>query len=441
MEQWVGMVFSVLIFLFSQVFFAHMCMLLATKQAPLKWTEDPNAQTYAGKAIAFHLLVIFIQDCKDLITNHVQNSIKHGLQNDDPVIHSHALRRQKALKSWEKTLFALAWSSGNLQKGATYGELMMILSDDSNAPVRHLNHSKDSWTYEMLAKHFFTIGSSATPTASAPIAIHGSFLNALPVAIKYIRSHCSSPERAEAWIIRLLTGMMKTMHIHFVPWKRDTRGARAVQTTSWMIIKQVTGEAATKNPLPQTVEEQNQEMAEEAADKDGSAPWDIPENLHNMGELWNKQVLPSDWNLAHAYLAALRQRAEASYVCETYDYVSQHYDGSYWLHHMGLVWAILFSRVAPFVFHPKDCIIPRSDNAKTVTDAIRKLPWVMGTSKYHRGTTAPKPYVTMVSTAIIGFLDERTGFAKYLSSHSNHQGSLWTDKHGMCLEMLECDGI
>jgi hypothetical protein len=231
-----------------------MCMMLATKQAPLEWTQDPDAHTYAGKAIAFHLLIIFIQDCKDLVINHVQSSIKRGLQNDDPVIHSHALRRQKALKSWEKTMFALAWNSGNLRKGATYGELMTILNDDPDGPVTHLNHAQESWTYEMLAKHFFKIGSSDTPTASAPITIRGSFINALPVAFKHIRTHCRSPDQADTWIIRLLAGMMKSLHIHFIPWKKDTKGARAVQTQYWMIIKQATGEVAKKTPLPQTIE-------------------------------------------------------------------------------------------------------------------------------------------------------------------------------------------
>ena len=65
-----------------------------------------------------------------------------------------------------------------------------------------------------------------------------------------------------------------------------------------------------------------------------------------------------------------------------------------------------------------------------VTRAIRSLPWEKAKSSKHKGVTSIKHYVTMLSTAIIGVLDERAPLYKYIHS-KNKFGDPWTDKHGM----------
>lgn len=408
-------------------------MMVATKRAPLEWIKDADQHTRAAKTIAFQLFIIFIQDCKDLVTSHVQTSIKNGLKDPKQMTSDHAKRRQQTLKSWEKTVFALAWNTDNLPNGATYGQLMTILSDNPAVPLKQLDTSEQSWTYEVLARHIFTIGTATTPIVSAPILSNGAFLNALPVAIKYIRDQrTSGAEKLDEWIIRLFAVMMKNMHIHFVPWKKNTKGAKAVQATHWMMIKRASTERgnALGSGSGSGPQEDDSQVARNIADKNSSAPWCIPQHLHMMGSLWNKVVLPTDWDLKHACLGNLRQKSEAKYVCDTYDYTHQAYDGTNWVHHMALVWGILFSRVAPFVFFPKNSAIPRIENATAVTEGIRRLPWVAGTSKYHKGTTAPKPYVTMMTTAIIGFLDDNSPFSKHMNDNCYQQGAPWTNKHG-----------
>ena len=144
--------------------------------------------------------------------------------------------------------------------------------------------------------------------------------------------------------------MMKCLNIHFIPWKKNLKGAKAVQATHWMTIKRASSQIANAVPSESGLQDMNSLVASQAADKNSSAPWCIPEHLHMMGSLWTKVVLPSDWDLKHTSLGNLQTKGDAKYVCDTYEYVHQHYDGSNWVHHMGLVWGILFSRVAPFVF-------------------------------------------------------------------------------------------
>lgn len=415
-----------------QIFFSHMCMMLATKRTPLALITDPDAPTQAAKTIAFHLFITFIQDCKDLVINYIQGDIKQALQtNQDAPVYEHAKRRQRASKSWEKTLFALAWNTDDQPRGATYADLMTVLSDRHDEPLKQLVHARDSWSYEKLAGLLLQMGKSPNPTISAPVVSNGCFINALPVALKYIRSHFTGQDNADYWIIRLFSVVMKTMHIHFIPWKLEGQRTRAVQPTIWMILKKAPSET-NQGPqdTPMTVEEATQEQAQVMADKDPSAPWSIPENLYQMRDFWKKINLPDDCDVQNASLGKLRNVPKATYVCKTYDYVHEKYTGENWIHHMALVWAILFSRVAPHLFFPKDTNIPQVTDSSVVTNAIRNMPWVSGTSASHKGTTAPKPLVTMFMTAIIGFLDERSPFAQYLNSHHNHQGKPWTDKHG-----------
>jgi hypothetical protein len=63
-----------------------------------------------------------------------------------------------------------------------------------------------------------------------------------------------------------------------------------------------------------------------------------------------------------------------------------YYDGNIWWHHMAFVWALLWSRVTPFVFVEKSGPI-NGRNSTELTAAVRKLRWVEGASKSHKGVT------------------------------------------------------
>ena len=171
-------------------------------------------------------------------------------------------------------------------------------------------------------------------------------------------------------------------------------------------------------------------VVEEVANEDRSAPWVVPENLHSMGPLWRKEVLPDDWKIRYASVDGLEGSSDGKYVYETYEYVSRAYTGTSWMHHMGLIWGIFFSEVAPYLCFPKDGSIRKSERSQGLTKGIRELPWVRPATKHHKGVTAPRPLLTMFTTAVIGFLDNKSPLHKHLTGHGNRLGKVWTDKHG-----------
>lgn len=412
------------------MFLAHLSMKLAASRPSLEWTMATNPKDTACRSILFHALAIFIQDCKTLVENHVRPLIARAIASEHPDEQELGLRRRKALKEWLNTFLALAWASGKQSKAQTYCCLMTILHSDPAAQPSHLNKSKDSWTYEVMAKHFWKIATNEGGTAEAPITSNGSFMTALPLAIRYIRTLRGISAETDTFLILEFAAMMRRMHIDFVPWKKSTRGARAAQPTEWMILHKGGGSASRSIQLPQSTDEIAQEVAEKARDEEPGVEWDIPGQLYDMNNLWKKQVLPTDWDIKHASLETQRQKAEAEYVWRTYEFVQKHYDGTFWMHHLALICGILFSRVAPLIFFPRNAPLPQTTSVQQLTKAIRDVPWTKNTAGSHKGMTAPKPFVTMVTTALIGFWDTRTEFYKHLQNSKGAQGESWTSKHG-----------
>jgi hypothetical protein len=387
------------------------------------------------RSIIFHALAVFIHDCKTLVENHVRAVIARGITSEVPEEKELALRRQKALKNWSKTFLALAWSSEQQSNAETYRYLMTILHTNPSSQPTQLNKAPDSWTYEIMAKHLLKIGmKESNASVEAPVTSSGSFIIALPLAIQYIRSVRGTSPDTDTFLVLEIARMMRRMHIDFVPWKKDTRGSRAAQPNVWMILHKGPGRSLNAIQAVQSPEEVTQELAEKARDEEPGVEWEIPEKLCEMKDLWKKEVLPSDWNLKHASLDSCRHQAEASYVWKTYEFVETNYDGTYWMHHLALICGILFSRVAPSIFFPRNCALPQTTDVQQLTKAIREITWTRKTSGSHKGMTAAKPFVTMVTTALIGFWDTRSDLFKHLQTSGGKLGESWTSKHGeLCI--------
>jgi hypothetical protein len=414
-----------------KVFLAHLSMKLAASRPALEWTMASNPTDTICRSIIFHVLIVFIQDCKTLVENHVRTAITRGLTSEVPEEKELALRRKKALKNWMKTLLGLAWSSGQQSNAETYRYLMTILHTNPSAQPAQLNKAADSWTYEILAKHFWKIGmQDNNASVEAPVTSSGSFVIALPLAMQYIRSVRGTSPDTDTFLVLEIARMMRRMHIDFVPWKKETRGSRAAQPNLWMILHK--GPNRSLNPMQavQSAEEVTQELAEKARDEEPGVEWDIPEKLCEMKDLWEKEVLPSDWDLKHASLDSCRKQPEAAYVWKTYDFVETNYDGTFWMHHLALICGILFSRVAPSIFFPRNSALPQTSDVQQLTKAIRAITWTRKTTGSHKGMTAARPFVTMVTTALIGFWDTRTDLFKHLESSGGKLGDSWTSKHG-----------
>ena len=120
----------------------------------------------------------------------------------------------------------------------------------------------------------------------------------------------------------------------------------------------------------QSIDDVIVQHAAAVAEQDGSAPWELPGKLYKMKGLWQKIVLPCDWDISHASLGNLRKKKDAAYVCNTHDFVEANYDGTRWIYHLALIMGILFSRVVPYVFWPKEEKITEITDTNLVTQDI-----------------------------------------------------------------------
>ena len=270
----------------------------------------------------------------------------------------------------------------------------------------------------------------SSPRCFAPMTNNGVFFPALQIAISRIQKTlpCSVEQRHA--IVAVFAKMLMKMKIHFVPWcKSDRQNSRAVIARAdwWMIIK-ATPMAEITRHLPKEPEQVNEEVAVHIMSRDRNAPWSLPDKLQDMGALWNKYLLPTDWSLEAASLPPSSPGQENHYIRETYEYVQANYNGRIWWHHLAFVWGYLFSKVPPYVFPPRGNV---TLHGRDLDAQIHALPWLERSSKNHGGCSDPLPFVTMMSTAIFALLDTNSPLNIRAAKHKNAFGKPWSNKHGM----------
>ena len=379
----------------------------------------------AVKAIAYHALLLLIDDIRLLVSNTSTTAIRDLLDHQDIAIRSHAKQRGKSLKRWMKEERPLAWNNVNEYSG-NYALLSMILCEDPDADPPTLSLSKKNLTYEALVKKFIEFATSRALQRQriAPLTKDGGFQYVLPIATTMVFK-LVPPEhnRINYWTCHLIN-MMKKLKIQLIPWHKDTPNAYATDLKYWIPIRPT---VALSAPRTRTVQDRILEAAQDVSRRDPFAPWDVPERLADMKPFWNKKTLPECWTLDLASLP--NPSSKSAYVANTYQFVKEHYDGQKWAHHFALIIAICFSRVAPNICIPNGASVT-SDDSTAATQEIRNMPWVPAQSASHKGISAPLPFIVMVSTALIAFWDNRSPLSKHLASQHNVLGNPWTDKHG-----------
>jgi hypothetical protein len=390
--------------------------------------QETNEQLTAANAVAYHCITLFLEDCKDLVYSHVKNSINTQMLSETSFIAKHGKARKKALGLWLKSDKPLSWNKDKTDSHGAYLQLLIILNEDPNTRPSGLRKAPESYTYLQLAAGF--LKACDKNKAFAPISGNGAFLPSLSLGFTRIRRLISTFNKPDDnIIIAVFAKMMKTLNIHFVPWHvsdKSTSRAYIVRADWWMMLKAGPVEDINKF-LPEEPEDEHAEVADHVQLMDPDAPWSLCDCLTDMGPLWNKVTLPSDWTLEAASLPATRKGDSNHYVTATYEYVLNSYDGRIWWHHMALVWAILFSKITPYVFSPKT---PQLGNGPLIEE-VRRLPWVKGTSENHGGCAVGLPFITMLSTTIIALLDSRSPLSIRAGENKHALGKPWTTKHGM----------
>ncbi len=417
-----------------QTFFSHLCMGVILARPPIQFLENEDEHWRIAKSIAFNVLTIFVQDCKDFVSKFVHKSISRQVAAPFP-LRIHGKIRQEALKLWLWDDNPLSW--GILRNGAaatTYQQLSTLLTEDPNAPDSGLIKSQERWTYTCLAQDLVENGVNG----HAPVLKAGYFPTALSLAYSEIQKLSSDPAYSSQFAITALASMLQKAQIHFVPWHKPAhpqgRASHIAQPDHWLFLDHSSSHsphantATFDNPSPRA---KFARMATSDAAEDPSAPWSVPDAIQDMGSLREKAVLPADWSLGNASLNSVKGGTDGEYVRNTYEYVERTYNGKKWQHHLGLVLAILISTILPRVF-ADDKEKQKAANLNSgpeLTKEIRRLSWVKTTSRHRKGVTAKGPYITMLSTAIIAILDENSPLRIHMRAE-NMLGIPWTHKHG-----------
>ncbi|KAM6489211.1 hypothetical protein JOM56_015381 [Amanita muscaria] len=357
----------------------------------------------------------------------VKASIHNQVKSSLPIIAAHGEDRKKALSAWLKSDAPLAWSEEESVHSGAYCQLLMILKEDPDNQEFELKRSRASLTYMDIAKKIHLMVKKKK--IGAPISSSSAFYHALPLAFARMKALLSSKtDKNEDYLIAILARMMKKMNIHFIPWhksdKSDTQ-ARVVKGDWWLVISN-SPLAEINQLLPPEPQEVHAAMAAQVIHNEPDAPWSLTEKLQDMGVLWNKYRLPSDWPLSAASLGASTPGDDKYYIRATYEYFQDNYNGRIWWHHMALVWGILFSKIVPSTFVPRDSNL----GPGKATDEVRKLEWTKRTTENRGGSATSLPFITMVSTQIFALLDPKSPLSVYVDQHKQSMGDPWAKKHG-----------
>jgi len=380
------------------------------------------------KIIMFHALSIFVSDIRLLIQHHVEKSTWALVNHPDQAIASHAQQRREALKKWLKFKSPLAWVSES-ETASNVVSLSLMLCEDPNVanPVLALSDI----TYEAVVQNLAKFTTEANVVRPAPLTALGAFQYTLPIAFQMVSLMVpAGNDKLEYWNNAMIT-MMKSMCIHLIPWHKGGN-AYATDPTIWKSLRRSSGLVIAQAV---TLEDRIKVGADRLVHQDPQATWDLPDRLSDMKALWKKEVLPTCWSLANASLP--EDRPDTRYVLDQYNYVLENYDGTKWYHHLALIVAICFSRVVPNICIDKQATITSSDGPGA-TDEIRAFEWVPAQSASKKGTSAPLPFIVMMSTALIGFWDSKSPLNTYLQSKAYNLGASWTDKHGNSAHIFLC---
>jgi hypothetical protein len=415
-----------------------MAVLIARPVTAFITDEDRNRQS--AKSIAYHALKIFVQDCKDFISKTVTTEINRQKRDSSDKIVTFAKTREVALKKWMKAPDPLAWETKNSgNDGRNCGNLILALAPTPEAIELGLPEADESLTYKAIAEHL--IATVKKSTAKAPFSKNGFFMSTLPLAlieINRLRRVDITAHPSDSYLAAVFAVVMMHMKIDFVPWHHPSTPGQSgpaptvVTHQRWMYINRSSSNRqpsnVVKDPSPQ---ERAQAVADTMSQLHPSATWSIPNLLREMGPLWKKAVLPTDWDIANASLDSLEDKKPASdYILDIYKWVEDNIDPTNWKHHMAIVWSILFTAILPNVRTPTEekARVAKFKDPASITKAIRSLAWIPYAGTTHRGVSSRPPYVTMLSTLLISIMEPRSPM-RIRFSEGKGLGELWSDKH------------
>jgi hypothetical protein len=402
---------------------------------PPAFIQETNELRKRATILLTYSLHLFFDDCRDLVERGIRPSIKQQLRSPLPVS-EYGRQRQIAFNQWRGSARPLSFGD---EQGTNYALLLSSLCETVEDNAANSCKVSETFTYLRLAGLMIKTVTDGGPVA-APVQKHGSFIEALRIAVTEIRSLFEIHDNDQEGVVQGLLAMtLKLLQIHFIPWHAPSRNSRytrvLVSHRYWMTIDRTNPASSSSlqgsSSRLRINERRTRQVAAETVMTHLSSDWSVPETLSHMADYLDKTVLPVQWAIEFASLGRKTPPPDSLYVHETYKWVEENYRGNYWRHHMALVWSILVTAVLPRIYIPDAAraqVLP-SHSGTEAMEIIRNWRWV-GNPGTKKGLKQPEPFITMVTAYIMALLDQSSplmvGFKK-----RKGLGNPWTSKHGM----------
>jgi hypothetical protein len=389
---------------------------------------DPTVrQAVVIATVAFNM---FFNDVKALVKAGVEADIARGREEDGEVGEVAAniatKRRLQKMKVW------MSRGTGMLDYAEdNFATLLRVIVTDPEAIVRGLPGTdvNEISTTRFATDLYNMVSRPTTNPIGAPIKPNGAFHPALHVAVRHITK--MAPVNPPQFVVQVLRLATELLRIRFIPWKKASEGVgRPSRIPVWDCWATLGARDVTKdvNSLTLRPEEALQKAAMDAQNaamgRDHNVSWMTGGiKLREVGECLERAGLPTDW--------ATPSKA-SGYVLETYEYVRDIYDNKNAVHRLAMLVGVVLGRCLPNVHAPVNSgeKLREATNRATTRKIARSLPWVAKNKT--RGSKEGHIHVCMFATFIIVLYDENSPLRRYMASHDDSLGDLWSDKHRKC---------
>lgn len=359
-------------------------------------------------------LMALVFDSQRLVSQGVTKDCKKDLKSPDEAVQKAARDRLVSLTTWQKCKYPFSWEQPGEEPSSTYA-LLLTMFPTTAGNFNELTRSTTSMSFYSLAKHLVAI-ITKEKKIEAPLVKNGICSMALrlsvPLVLKLMNDDIES-------IYSHWARCLEAMKISFLPWRKEGPHTKVPTHENWLFIQR----NLPKVPKLLGNSTTAQQIATRVANKDPSVQWNVPKHITEMRSMWEKNVLPLDWDIKNA---SLSQAAGHEYVSDTYAWVRDNFDGRKTSHRLGIVLAIMFTRLLPDIAPDSKNVAGIDDDPQQMTIKVRELGWIKAN---HKGVSQVAPFVTMLSTAIIAFLDSDSPLRHHLKDNNNALGNPWTDKH------------
>ena len=406
---------------------------------------DSDAQNLDG--IMNHVfevcLKVYVEDVKSLVAKAVSAETERLEDGRDFAARDAARTRRVALRAWLASKHPLSYEKDDFPSLLA---AIAPLRNDTNGVA----FSLEAPPGEGRPMSFFVnkVVDGARKRREPPFLQDGMFQPTVVAALDAVgdiarrRYYWSDVVVDDNFFKRVLARVASKLKINHVPWTRNVpeqRGPGRLPTqivhNVWLPLgaaepRQIEPGHATLTPS-QSRDAAILVSSDTIALGDPRASWSACRHrLSNYHKVLGKRCLPSEWSIEQASI-----QSKDAFCLEVYTWVRDNYDPTRPLHAIATFLSLVFAGMLPHAFPPRSFDAPKKCSMTELANYIADLPWEERSEK--KGASLVPPFITMVSTFIIGVMDERSPLAagladlhfKHITSERRSEVKSFVDKH------------